>query len=131
MQSSNKFYVTTPIYYVNAAPHLGSLYSTLLADVAARYHRLMGCDVFFLTGTDEHGQKIAETAKKAGKHPQEFVDQFIPAYKNIWKLYDIDYTKFIRTTDQYHVHAVQAWIEALKSKGDIYKGTYTGWYCTP
>ncbi len=129
--SNNKFYVTTPIYYVNAAPHLGSLYSTLLADVAARYHKLMGQKVFFLTGTDEHGQKIAETAKKAGKNPKEFVDQFIPAYENMWKLYNIEYTKFIRTTDTYHVLAVQAWILKLMEQGDIYKGLYTGWYCTP
>ncbi|MBP6892281.1 methionine--tRNA ligase [Candidatus Babeliales bacterium] len=129
--SKNNFYVTTPIYYVNAAPHLGSLYSTLLADVAARYHKLMGNNVFFLTGTDEHGQKIAESAKKAGKNPKEFVDQFIPVYENMWKRYDIEYTKFIRTTDSYHVHAVQAWILKLIEQGDIYKGLYTGWYCTP
>ena len=129
--SKNKFYVTTPIYYVNAAPHLGSLYSTLLADVAARYHTLMGNDVFFLTGTDEHGQKIAEAAKKAGKNPKEFVDQFIPVYENMWKFYEIEYSKFIRTTDSYHVHAVQTWILKLMEQGDIYKGVYTGWYCTP
>lgn len=129
--NKNKFYVTTPIYYVNAAPHLGSLYSTLLADVAARYHKLMGNDVFFLTGTDEHGQKIAESAKKVGKNPKEFVDQFIPAYQNIWKLYEIEYTKFIRTTDAYHIKAIQDWILKLTEQGDIYKGVYTGWYCTP
>lgn len=129
--SKNKFYVTTPIYYVNAAPHLGSLYSTLLADVAARYHKLMGNNVFFLTGTDEHGQKIAEAAKKVNKNPKEFIDQFVPAYENMWKRYDIEYTKFIRTTDSYHVHAVQAWISKLMQQGDIYKGVYTGWYCTP
>src|SRR3990167_878640 len=127
----NKFYVTTPIYYVNAAPHLGSLYSTLLADVAARYHKLMGNDVFFLTGTHEHGQKIFEAAKKVGKNPQEFVDACIPAYKNMWQLYDIEYSKFIRTTDAYHVQAVQQWISKLIAQGDIYKGVYTGWYCTP
>lgn len=129
--SQDKFYVTTPIYYVNAAPHLGSLYSTLLADVAARYHRLMGKKVFFLTGTDEHGQKIAEAAKKAGKNPKEFIDQFVPAYENMWKRYEIEYTKFIRTTDAYHVQAVQSWILKLIEQGDIYKGVYTGWYCTP
>ncbi len=127
----NKFYVTTPIYYVNAAPHLGSLYSTLIADVAARYHKLMGNHVFFLTGTDEHGQKIAESAKKVNKNPKEFVDQFIPAYENMWKMYDIEYNKFIRTTDTYHVQAVQRWILKLMEQGDIYKGLYTGWYCTP
>jgi methionyl-tRNA synthetase len=127
----NKFYVTTPIYYVTAAPHLGSLYSTLLADVAARYHKLLGKDVFFLTGTDEHGQKIAEAAKKAGKEPKAFVDGFIPAYKDVWKLYNIDYSKFMRTTDEYHVRAVQKWIMQLLKQGDIYKGQYIGWYCTP
>ncbi|MFA5998855.1 MAG: methionine--tRNA ligase [Candidatus Babeliales bacterium] len=128
---TNKFYVTTPIYYVTAAPHLGSLYSTLLADVAARYHRMMGQEVFFLTGTDEHGQKVAEAAKKADKNPKEFVDGFIESYTSMWKLYEIEYTKFIRTTDQYHVHAVQTWISRLLKQGDIYKGAYTGWYCTP
>ncbi|HSW76311.1 MAG TPA: methionine--tRNA ligase [Candidatus Saccharimonadales bacterium] len=127
----NKFYVTTPIYYVTAAPHLGSLYSTLLADVAARYHRMMGQKVFFLTGTDEHGQKVAEAAKKAGKDPKEFVDSFIDSYTSMWKLYEIEYTKFIRTTDHYHVHAVQTWISRLIQQGDIYKDVYTGWYCTP
>lgn len=128
--NKNKFYVTTPIYYVNAAPHLGSLYSTLLADVAARYHQLQGKDVFFLTGTDEHGQKIAEAAKKAGKNTQEFVDGFAQVFKDMWKFYEIHYTKFIRTTDDYHVRAVQTWITRLIQQGDIYKGQYTGWYCT-
>lgn len=129
-KNKNKFYVTTPIYYVNAAPHLGSLYSTLLADVAARYHQLQGKDVFFLTGTDEHGQKIAEAAKKAGKNPQEFVHGFAQVFKDMWKMYEIQYTKFIRTTDDYHVRAVQTWISRLMQQGDIYKGQYAGWYCT-
>ena len=84
-----------------------------------------------MTGTDEHGQKIAEAAKKAGKKPKEFVDSFIPAYKDMWKLYDIDYTKFMRTTDEYHVHAVQKWIMQLIKQGDIYKVSIHGWYCTP
>lgn len=129
--NKNKFYVTTPIYYVTAAPHLGSLYSTLLADVATRYNSLMGKEVFFLTGTDEHGQKVAEAAKKAGKEPKEFVDGFIESYTNMWQLYNIKYTKFIRTTDNYHVHGVQRWLADLIAKGDIYKDIYTGWYCTP
>lgn len=124
-----KFYVTTPIYYVNARPHLGSLYSTLLADVAARYNKLQHKQVFFLTGTDEHGQKIAQTAAAAGKQPQEFVDSFIAPFKDAWKLYNIDYTKFIRTTDADHVQAVQAWIQRLIEKGDIYKSYYAGFYC--
>ena len=129
--NKNKFYVTTPIYYVTAAPHLGSLYSTLLADVAARYHSMMGKQVFFLAGTDEHGQKIADAAKKANKQPQEFVDEFVTSYVAMWKLYNIDYSKFIRTTDKEHQRAVQTWISRLLAQGDIYKDTYTGWYCTP
>ncbi|MBY0109954.1 MAG: methionine--tRNA ligase [Candidatus Babeliaceae bacterium] len=124
-----KFYVTTPIYYVNARPHLGSLYSTLLADVASRYNKLHNKNVFFLTGTDEHGQKIAQSAAAVGKKPQDFVDSFIPAFKDAWKLYNIDYTKFIRTTDSDHIQAVQAWIKRLIDKGDIYKSHYAGYYC--
>lgn len=127
----NKFYVTTPIYYVTAAPHLGSLYSTLLADVFARYHKLAGQDVFFLTGTDEHGQKVAQAAQKANKQPKEFVDSYIDSYKNTWKLYNLDYTKFIRTTDDYHVKGVQLWLQKLIDQGDVYKDFYKGLYCTP
>lgn len=126
-----KFYVTTPIYYVTAAPHLGSLYSTLLADVFARYHILAGNEVFFLTGTDEHGQKVAQAAEKINKRPKEFVDSFINSYKKMWKLYNLDYTKFIRTTDTYHVQGVQLWLQRLIDKGDVYKDFYKGFYCTP
>lgn len=125
-----KFYITTPIYYVNAKPHLGSLYSTLLADVAARWHQLHGEKTFFLTGTDEHGQKVAEAAVAAGKNPKEFVDSLVPTFENLWKEYEIHYNKFIRTTDDYHVKAVQEWIKLLQAKGDIYKASYEGWYCT-
>ncbi len=127
----NKFYVTTPIYYGTAKPHLGSLYSTLLADVVARWNKLNGKDVFFLTGIDEHGQKIEQAAAKAGMDPKEFVDSFIKEYKDTWHKYHIDYTKFIRTTDPYHIQAVQKWIKDLIKKGDIYKSFYEGWYCTP
>jgi len=127
---SQKFYVTTPIYYVTARPHLGSLYSTLLADVVARWEKLKGKKVFFLTGTDEHGQKVAEAAERANKKPQEFVDSFIMAYKEMWYNYELAYTYFIRTTDADHVKAVQNWIRKLRDKGDIYKGFYKGWYCT-
>lgn len=129
--SENKFYVTTPIYYATAAPHLGSLYSTLLADVAARWNKLLGKKVFFLTGTDEHGQKIAQAAQKSGKEPKEFVDSFIDAYKNAWHDFHIEYDKFIRTTDKEHTEAVQKWLSDLIKKGEIYKNTYEGWYCTP
>lgn len=131
MQSSNKFYVTTPIYYVNAKPHLGSLYSTVLADVAARWNQLQGKKTFLLTGTDEHGQKIAQSAQAAGKEPKAFVDGFIESFKDTWKAYEIEYNHFIRTTDPEHIKAVQAWIIKLKEKGDIYKGAYQGYYCTP
>ena len=129
MPEQKKFYVTTPIYYGTAKPHLGSLYSTLIADVLARWNLLLGKKVFFLTGTDEHGQKIEEAAQKAGKTPRQLVDTYIDDYKNIWRAYEIDYTKFIRTTDDYHIKAVQAWITDLQAKGDIYKGVYEGWYC--
>ncbi|MCL5874948.1 MAG: methionine--tRNA ligase [Candidatus Dependentiae bacterium] len=125
-----KFYVTTPIYYVTAKPHLGSLYSTLIADVLARWNRLLGKKVFFLTGTDEHGQKIAQAAEKVGMEPKAFVDSFVPAYQDAWKQYEIEYSKFIRTTDPEHVAAVQKWLEQLQQKGAIYKSVYTGWYCT-
>jgi methionyl-tRNA synthetase len=124
------FYVTTPIYYVTAKPHLGSLYSTLLADVAARWQKLRGKEVFFLTGTDEHGQKIAQAAAAAHMEPKKFVDQFIAAYQKIWHEYNLDYSYFIRTTDPVHVAAVQEWLKKLLATGDIYKGFYQGWYCT-
>lgn len=128
---SNKFYVTTPIYYVTARPHLGNLYSTLLADVAARYHKIAGQDVFFLTGTDEHGQKVAQAAEKAGMHPREFTDSFIQPFRDVWKTYHFSYDYFIRTTDHNHITAVQNWLQKLLDQGDIYQGSYEGWYCTP
>jgi methionyl-tRNA synthetase len=131
MAQADHFYVTTPIYYVTAKPHLGSLYSTLLADVAARWQKIQGKKTFFLTGTDEHGQKIAQAAQQAGKDPQSFVDHFIPAYQKVWREYDIAYDYFMRTTEYEHVRAVQKWITQLLESGDIYKSFYTGWYCTP
>jgi len=128
---AKKFYVTTPIYYVTARPHLGSLYSTILADIAARWHKLRGIRTFFLTGTDEHGQKIAQAAEHAGMPPQEFVDSFIDAYKDMWSKYKIEYDAFIRTTDKAHIKAVQDWLSSLMETGDIYKSFYEGYYCTP
>ncbi len=125
----NKFYVTTPIYYVTAKPHLGHLYSTVIADALARWHKLKNNEVFFLTGTDEFGQKIAQAAEKAGKQPQEFVDGFIDAYKTVWHDYNIQYDIFMRTTNRFHIEAVQKWICQLMEKGDIYKSFYKGWYC--
>lgn len=130
-ETRDRFYVTTPIYYVTARPHLGSLYSTLLADVLARWNKLGGKQVFFLTGTDEHGQKIAQAAEKVGQQPKAFVDSFIEAYHHMWDRYELSYNHFIRTTDSYHVKAVQAWLSSLLDKGDIYKSFYKGWYCTP
>jgi len=129
LSQSKKFYVTTPIYYVTAKPHLGSLYSTVLADVVSRWNKLKGKKTFFLTGTDEHGQKVANAAEKAGKRPKEFVDSFIDAYKNVFKSFEIENDHFIRTTDPYHEKAVQQWLKMLIDKGDIYKDFYEGHYC--
>ncbi|HLJ31221.1 MAG TPA: methionine--tRNA ligase [Candidatus Babeliales bacterium] len=130
MKQRNNFYVTTPIYYVTAKPHLGSLYSTLMADVIARWNKLSGHQVFFLTGTDEHGQKIAQAAQAAGKDPKTFVDSFIPDYKHAWQVYDIKYDTFIRTTEDYHLKGAQELVTVLMDKGYIYKSIYEGWYCT-
>lgn len=127
----NNFYVTTPIYYGTAKPHLGSLYSTLIADVVARWQKLLLKDTYFLTGTDEHGQKIMQAAQKVGKTPKEFVDSFIAAYQETWQTYHIEYQQFIRTTDPRHIKGVQELITLLMDKGDIYKDSYEGWYCTP
>lgn len=126
-----RFYITTPIYYVTAKPHLGSLYSTLIADVLARYQRLCGRDTYFLTGTDEHGQKVAQAAAQANVSPQEFVDSFIPAYTDCWRQYGIEYNQFIRTTDTAHVQRAQAFVAKLEEAGYMYKAAYEGWYCTP
>jgi methionyl-tRNA synthetase len=125
---NKKFYITTPIYYVNAAPHIGSLYSTLIADVISRTMKVFKKDVVFCTGTDEHGQKIYDAAKNENKNPQEFVDSLIPFFKNTWKEWDIEYDIFIRTTDKNHIEAVQKWILDLKKNGYIYKSNYEGWY---
>ncbi len=129
--ADKKFYVTTPIYYVTAAPHIGSLYTTVLADAVARWNQVLGKETFFLTGTDEHGQKIALAAEKAGLDPKTFVDGFIDAYKASWKAFECKYNHFIRTTDEQHVVVVQNWLQMLLDKGDIYKSSYEGWYCTP
>jgi len=127
--NSKKFYVTTPIYYVTSRPHVGSLYTTVLADVVARWNKLLGKKTFFLTGTDEHGQKVSQEAEKAGKAPQEFVDSFIESYQKTWRQYDLQYNYFIRTTDPLHIKVVQEWLQSLQKKEDIYKNFYEGWYC--
>lgn len=127
----NTYYITTPIYYPSDNFHIGHCYTTVIADALARYKRLNGYDVFFLTGSDEHGQKIEERAKKKGCTPKEFVDPIIDNAKDLWKSLDISYNKFIRTTDPEHVECVQKVFKQLYDQGDIYKGTYEGWYCTP
>lgn len=126
-----KFYITTPIYYPSDKLHIGHAYCSVMTDAMARYKRMQGYDVMFLTGTDEHGQKIEEKAKAAGVTPQEYVDQVVAGIKDLWKLMNVSYDKFIRTTDDYHVRAVQKIFTQLYEQGDIYKGHYEGWYCTP
>ena len=126
----NKFYVTTPIYYPNDIPHIGHAYTTIAADILARWYRFKGYDVFFLTGTDEHGKKIENTAKKYNKTPREFVDSLIPKFKEAWKKLNLNYDRFIRTTDKDHEKFVQEILQKVYDKGDIYKGHYEGYYCT-
>ena len=129
-----KFYITTPIYYPSDKLHIGHTYCTVATDAMARYKRLTGCDVLFLTGTDEHGQKIEDKAKAAGKTPKEFLDNIVEGPQGIldlWKLMNISNDRFIRTTDDYHVAAVQRIFKKMYDNGDIYKGTYKGKYCKP
>ena len=128
------FYITTPIYYPSDKLHIGHTYCTVATDTLARYHRLKGEDVMFLTGTDEHGQKIEQKANEAGVTPQEFVDRIVDGprgVRDLWKLMNISNDRFIRTTDDYHVKAIQRIFKRMYDKGDIYKGTYKGKYCTP
>ncbi len=124
-----KRYITTPIYYVNDVPHIGHAYTTIIADATARYFRLRGYDTFFLTGTDEHGQKIEEAARKRGKSPKEYADEISAKFRSLWDEFEISYDKFIRTTDPEHIKGVQKAFEIMYNKGDIYKGTYEGHYC--
>ncbi len=126
---NKKFYITTPIYYVNDVPHIGHTYTTIAADVLARYHRMIGDKVFFLTGTDEHGAKVAEKAKEQGKEPQEFVNEIAAKYQFAWDELNISNDNFIRTTDPEHKKAVQNCLQYLYDKGDIYLGKYEGLYC--
>ena len=128
---NKKFYITTPIYYPSDNLHIGHAYCSVMADTMARYKRIQGYDVMFLTGTDEHGQKIEEKAKAAGITPKQYVDHVVSGIKDLWKLMDISYDKFIRTTHDYHEKAVQKIFKQLYDQGDIYKGSYEGWYCTP
>ena len=129
-----KFYITTPIYYPSDKLHIGHSYCTVATDCMARYKRLQGYDVMFLTGADEHGQKIEDKAKAAGVTPQQYVDKIVEGeggFKSLWKLMNISYDRFIRTTDDYHVASIQKIFRELYDRGDIYKGTYKGKYCTP
>ncbi len=130
MSAPNTFYITTPIYYVNDVPHIGHAYTTIAADVLARYWRLRGREVFFLTGLDEHGQKVQQAAAKAGIAPQAHCDKLAPQFQQLWKRLDISNDAFIRTTDQRHKTIVQRYLQQLHDKHLIYKADYTGWYCT-
>ena len=126
-----KFYMTTAIAYTSGKPHIGNVYEAILADCIARFKRLQGNDVFFLTGTDEHGEKIQNEAEKRGITPQQFVDGVADVIKGTWNNFHISYDKFIRTTDEEHVKTVQKIFTKLYERGDIYKGTYEGHYCIP
>lgn len=125
------YYITTPIYYPSANLHIGNTYTTVAADALARFKRLTGYEVFFLTGTDEHGEKIQRIAEGKGVTPKEYVDEIVAGIKDLWKLMNISYDKFIRTTDSYHEKAVQKIVTQLYEQGDIYKSSYEGHYCIP
>ena len=127
----SSYYLTTPIYYVNDVPHLGTAYTTIAADTLARYRRMCGHDVFFLTGLDEHGQKVEQAATAAGFTPQEWVNKLAPAFLETWELLNINYDAFIRTTESRHTASVQELARRLHESGDIYRGSYEGWYCVP
>ena len=127
----NKYYITTAIAYTSKKPHIGNTYEIILTDAIARFNRFIGKDVFFLTGTDEHGQKIQEIAEAEGITPQQHVDKIAGQIKGIADMLNISYDKFIRTTDDYHVKAVQQIFKKLYEQGDIYKSEYEGLYCTP
>ena len=131
MAEKEKFYITTPIYYPSGNPHIGHCYTTVACDSIARYRRLQGKEVMFLTGTDEHGLKIEQKAAEEGVTPKQYVDKVVEKFKSLWKYMNIDYDRYIRTTDDYHVEAVQKIFKELYDKGYIYKGEYKGKYCTP
>ena len=131
MTDKGTFYITTPIYYPSANAHIGHCYTTVAADTMARFKKLCGYDTYFLTGTDEHGQKIERKAAEKGVTPKEFVDEIVANFKKLWKLMDVEYSDFIRTTDKRHEVIVQKIFRQLYEQGDIYKGEYEGWYCTP
>ncbi|MFW6160107.1 MAG: methionine--tRNA ligase, partial [Acidobacteriota bacterium] len=129
MNFKETFYITTPIYYVNDVPHIGHAYTTIIADALSRHKKMDGSEVFFLTGTDEHGQKIEKAATERGLQPIELADRVVGRFKNLWKALNIEYDFFIRTTEIIHEKGVQKIFQKLKEKGDIYKSLYHGWYC--
>ena len=131
MAEKEKFYITTPIYYPSGNPHIGHCYTTVACDSIARFRRMQGKDVIFLTGTDEHGLKIEQKAKKKGITPKEYVDEIVKVFKKLWSYMNISYDRYIRTTDDYHIETVQKIFKELYDRGYIYKGTYKGKYCTP
>ena len=126
-----KYYITTAIAYTSSKPHIGNTYEAILADSIARFRKKQGYDVYLQTGTDEHGQKIEEKARKFGKSPKEYVDMVSDEIKSVWKCVNVDYDNFIRTTDKYHEEQVRKIFKKFYEQGDIYKGAYEGWYCTP
>ena len=131
MCQKKPFYITTPIYYPSGNPHIGHCYTTVACDSIARYRRMQGYDVMFLTGTDEHGLKIEQKAAEKGVTPKEYVDEIVKTFKGLWKFMNISYDRYIRTTDDYHIETVQKIFKELYDKGYIYKGEYKGKYCTP
>ena len=128
---TTRFYITTPIYYPSSKLHIGHSYTTVAADALARYHRRLGHETYFLTGTDEHGQKIERAALAEGKTPIQFVDEIVAGIKDLWAALHISYDDFIRTTEERHKKVVQKIFKQLYDQGDIYKSSYEGWYCTP
>lgn len=129
--NKEKFYITTPIYYPSGNPHIGHCYTTVACDTIARFKRMQGYDVMFLTGTDEHGAKIQQNAEKAGKTPQQYVDEIVENFKRLWSFMGVSYDRYVRTTDPYHIETVQNIVTKLHDKGLIYKGSYSGKYCVP
>ncbi|MBQ9947895.1 MAG: methionine--tRNA ligase [Oscillospiraceae bacterium] len=129
--NKEKFYITTPIYYPSGNPHIGHCYTTVACDTIARFKRMQGYDVMFLTGTDEHGAKIQQNAEKAGKTPQQYVDEIVENFKHLWSFMGVSYDRYVRTTDPYHIETVQNIVTKLHDKGLIYKGSYSGKYCVP